>query len=61
MLRPPIQTFFCAGRSLYDSNEAKWTPQEVRTREEVRLTLVKLDRPDSSWLDTKIGAVYGND
>ena len=37
------------GRSLADSSEAGQTPQEAQTREEVRLTSVKLDRPDSSW------------
>ena len=37
------------GINLSDSSEAGRTPQEARIREEVRLTLVKLDEPDYSW------------
>ena len=39
------------GRSSSDSSEAGRTPQEARTREEIHLTPVKLDGPESSWLD----------
>ena len=42
------------GRSPSNSSEATRTPQEARTKEEVRLTPVKLDEPDFSWLNTNI-------
>ena len=40
------------GKSSSDSNEARRTPQEARIREEIRLTPMKLNRPESSWLNT---------
>ena len=39
------------GRSSSDSSDVGQTPQEARTRQEIRLTPVKLDGPESSWLD----------
>ena len=38
------------GKSPFGSSAAGWTLQEARSREEVCLTLAKLDRLDSSWL-----------
>ena len=46
------------GRNPSDSNEAGGTPQEARIREEVRLTPMKLDRPESSWLDTNTNGCF---
>ena len=49
---PSFRTSFCVGRSPSNSIEAGRTPQEAQTRKEVRLTLVKLDKPKSNWFDT---------
>ena len=48
---------FVSERSLSDSSVAGRTLQEARRGEEVCLTLVKLDGPNFSWLDTTI--IYG--